>query len=369
MIGIETEVTAEQDCNKHIPEAIFWDILASIADAVVTIDESHRIVYCNRVAERMFGYTSEELTGRDVSPLMPEPYASAHRGYVDHYIRTKEGRVIGKSRECVATRSSGETFPVEISYSVSETASRLYFTAVIRDISERKRIEHEMRFMEKLADVGKAVAHVVHEIRKPLMLIGGFARQVECCGPLKENPKERQKLQIVIDEVRRLETLLNSIRLLTRPPELSRKRSLDLSEVLRETIELLDPMLQEPEIDLRVDLAEEVLPVLGDPDQLKQVFLNLLQNAVDAVNGRGKVRIASRLEGSRILVQIEDSGPGIAPEVIGKIFDPFFTTKAEGTGLGLAIAKNIIDDHRGEIMVHSALGQGTVLTVSMTRPD
>lgn len=358
-------MTAERKLSKLLSETIFWDVLASIADAVITIDEEHRVVYCNTVVERMFGYSGDELLGKDVSPLIPEPHFSAHRGYVNRYIQTREGSVIGKSRECRGQRKDGGTFPVEISYSVSKTAGRLYFTAVIRDISERKKIEREMRFMEKLADVGKAVANVVHEIRKPLMLIGGFARQVECCGALKENEKERQKLKIVVDEVRRLETLLNGISVLSRPPASSRKRLLHLNDLLRETTELLHPMLKDKEIGFRSELSPVFLRVTGDPDQLKQVFLNLLINAVDALHGRGSVRIISAFDGASVNVQVEDNGPGIAPEVADKIFDPFFTTKPDGTGLGLAIARNIIEDHGGTISVRSNAGEGACFIVSL----
>jgi len=353
---------SEHEC-RLLSETITWDVLASITDAVITIDEEHRIVYCNRAAEEMFGYTSSELVGNDVSPLIPEPHHSIHRGYVDRYILTREGRVIGKSRECAGRRSNGEDFPAEISYSVSQTAGKLYFTAVIRDISQKKQMEHEMRFMEKLADVGKGVANVVHEIRKPLMLIGGFARQVANC-PSTESTA-RQKLQIVVDEVRRLETLLNGIRLLTRPPASSVKKSLLLADLLSETLELLDPMLQGQDIVVQSEITHEPLHILGDPDQLKQVFLNLLQNAVDAMNGTGRIRIALQPVGLRAEVEIRDNGPGISPEMAEKIFDPFFTTKSEGTGLGLAITKNIIHEHGGEISVRSEKGEGTCFLIGL----
>jgi two-component system, LuxR family, sensor kinase FixL len=356
LINAENPVPSEQEC-RLLSETITWDVLASIADAVVTIDEEHRVVYCNRVAETMFGYTIGELVGQDVSPLIPEPHHSMHRGYVDQYILTKEGRVIGKSRECVGRRRNGDVFPVEISYSVSRTAGRLYFTAVIRDISQRKRMEREMRFMEKLADVGKGVANVVHEIRKPLMLIGGFARQVASCPSTESMAK--QKLQIIVDEVRRLETLLNGVRLLTRPPGSSEKQSLLVTDLLKETLEFLDPMLGDQNIVVHTEFSHKQLYVLGDPDQLKQVFLNLLQNAMDAMNGVGQIRIALRSNGLRAEIEIRDSGPGIPPEMVEKIFDPFFTTKPEGTGLGLAITKNIIQEHGGEIGVRSETGEGT----------
>ena len=353
---------SEYEC-RLLSETITRDVLASITDAVITIDEEHRVVYCNRAAEGMFGYTSAELAGKDVSPIIPEPHHEIHRSYVDRYIATREGRVIGKFRECTGRRKNGENFPVEISYSVSQTAGRLYFTAVIRDISLRKGMEREIRFMEKLADVGKGVANVVHEIRKPLMLIGGFARQVADCASTES--ASRQKLRIIVEEVRRLEALLNGIRLLTRPPGSSAKKSLMLADLLKETLEFLDPMIEGQDILVLSALSPEPLYIKGDPDQLKQVFLNLLQNAMDAVNGVGRIRVALQAVGLLAEVEISDSGPGIPPDMAEKIFDPFFTTKPEGTGLGLAITRNIIQEHGGEISVRSERKEGTCFLVRL----
>lgn len=352
----------DQEC-RLLSETITGDVLGSITDAVITIDEEHRIVYCNKAAEGMFGYAGPELVGKDVSPIIPEPHQSIHRDYVDRYISTREGRVIGKFRECTGRRKNGQDFPVEISYSVSQTAGKLYFTAVIRDISQKKQMEREMRFMEKLADVGKGVANVVHEIRKPLMLIGGFARQVENCGSIES--ASRQKLQIIVDEVRRLEALLNGLRLLTRPPVSSAKKSLLLSDLLTETLEFLDPMIEGRDIAVQTSLPPEPLHIMGDPDQLKQVFLNLLQNALDAMNGSGRIRVALQTAGLHAEVEIRDNGPGIPSEMVEKIFDHFFTTKPEGTGLGLAITKNIIHEHGGEISVRSETGEGTCFLVKL----
>jgi two-component system, LuxR family, sensor kinase FixL len=359
-------MTSDIECPFNLPsETILRDILESVTDAVVTIDEGHKILMCNKASEELFGYECCEMIGMDVTPLIPNPHQTAHRGYVDRYIETGVPRVIGKSRECVGQRKDGSTFPVEISYSVSKTGEHLYFTAVIRDITQRKQMEREIRFMERLADIGKAVAQISHEIRKPLMLIGGFARQVRNASTLENDEKARQKLNIVVDEVKRLEALLNGIRLLTRPPATSQKLPLVLNEVLQETLELLEPMLQDEQVAVEIALDQEPLKVLGDSDQLKQVFLNLLQNAVEAMSGAGKIRISSRRLHATALVTIKDEGPGIPAELLEKVFDPFFTTKPEGNGLGLAISRNIIREHGGSLELHSTPLQGSTFTIEL----
>ncbi|MCU0588654.1 MAG: PAS domain S-box protein [Syntrophobacteraceae bacterium] len=360
------DLDPESGSYKNVPsDAILWDILESVTDAVVTIDEHHRVLLCNRAAEELFGYSCREILGRDASPLIPNPHQTLHRSYIERYLQTGIPRVIGKSRECFAQHRLGHTIPVEISYSVSRTVGRLYFTAVIRDISERKHIERELRFLERLADVGKAVAQVSHEIRKPLMLMGGFARQVRDSSVLEGDEGLRRKLGIIVDEVGRLETLLNSVRLLTRPAGSSRKAPLDINRLIEEVGVLMEPLLQGQAIEVALDLDPEPLDIEGDADQLKQVLLNLLQNAVDAMNGAGRLRVWSLKRSGLVEVGIQDSGSGIPESVQERIFDPFFTTKADGSGLGLAISRSIVQDHGGSLRLESTPDQGTTFIIGI----
>ena len=357
-------VLQHESCADQPSEALSWDILESVTDAVVTIDEEHKIVVCNRAAEKMFGYPCSEILGKDVSPLIPSAYQPEHWGYVKRYLDSGVPRVLGKSRECLGQRKDGTTFPVEIAYSVSKTGTHLYFTAVIRDISERQALEREMRFIERLADVGKAVAHVVHEIRKPLMLIGGFARQVARSEALRSDTKHRRKLNIIVEEVQRLETLLNGIRLLTRPSSSSHKQRVLLNDLLEETFELIQPMLQRRHIRLERELSREPLQIHGDADQLKQVLLNVLHNAAEAME-RGSIHVSSAASEGMARIRIVDDGPGIEKETQEKLFDPFFTTKANGTGLGLAISENIARDHGGSIALYSEPPHGTTVVLEL----
>ncbi|HOV87152.1 MAG TPA: PAS domain S-box protein [Syntrophobacteraceae bacterium] len=345
-------------------EALLWDILESVTDAIVTIDEDHKVVLCNRAAEKMFGYLPEEMIGQDVSPLIPSSHRVLHKGYVERYLATGVPRVIGMLRECHAQRKNGESFPVEISYSVSRSGERTYFTAVIRDISQRKQMERDIHFMERLVDIGKAVSQITHEIRKPLMLIGGFAHQLRSCDGLQADEKSRRKLDIILKEVQRLESLLNGIRLATRPGTSGRKQLLSVRKLLEETFELFESTLRETRIRFTAELDPDPLMVEGDSDQLKQVFLNMMQNAVEAMNGVGTLTVGTRIGDGTIQVLIRDSGPGIPVEIRERIFDPFFTTKTEGTGLGLAISRNIVQDHGGAISVESS-SRGTTFLLQL----
>lgn len=346
-------------------ETIVADILSSLGYALVTIDEEFRVVFFNKSAEAVFGYSHSDVVGRHLSLLIPDPDHLIHRGYLDAVLDSRMPAVMGKPRECEIRNSKGEAVPVDVSYSASSTGGRIYVTAIIRDVSGERALERQVRFMEKLADVGRAIAQVVHEIRKPLTVIGGFAKQVEKCETLKDDGKNRRKLDIIIREVQRLDKLLNGLRLISRPRSPSEYRSLVIGEVLAETVELVEPMIRGRQVKLIAEIPDEPLLILGDSDQLKQVFLNLLRNAVEAVDRVGNIRMRMGVEDRRVTVSIEDDGPGIPAEMEDKIFDPFFSTKSKGTGLGLAISHAIIQDHGGTIHVHSAQPRGTVALVTL----
>jgi len=346
-------------------ETIVADILSSLGYALVTIDEEFRVVFFNKSAEAVFGCSHSDVIGRHLSLLIPDPDHLIHRGYLNGVVHSGMPAVVGESKECEIRNRRGEVVPVDISFSASRTGGRLYVTAIIRDISGKRELERQVRFMEKLADVGKVVAQVVHEIRKPLTVIGGFAGQVEKCDTLKDDASNRHKLDIIIREVRRLDKLLSGLRLISRPRSPSEYRSLDIGEVLAETMELMEPMLQDGEVQLLTEVPEEPLIILGNSDELKQVFLNLLRNAVEAMEGAGSVRLRVRVDARRVVVAIEDDGPGIPAGMEDKIFDPFFSTKPKGTGLGLAISRAIIQDHGGTIQLRSAQPRGTIALVEL----
>jgi two-component system sensor kinase FixL len=358
----------ENDPGQELmSETLLRNILESVNDAVVTVDVHHHIRFFNAKAEEIFGYHREEVLGKNLSILLPEDYrAGKHHGFTRRCVASAEKtRMRGLTMECTGLRKDGSSFPLEKSYSCHEEDGEYFFTAVIRDISAKRQLEQQLRFAERHADVGKAITHVVHEIRNPLMLIGGFARQLEHSPGIQGDAKNQQKLKIIVDEVRRLEELLEGVLLLRRQASAARKRVLDVNEVLKETSRLLEPRLAGRSIELAVQLPNQAVEIDADPDQLKQVFLNLLQNALEAVEEAGNIGIDVLTGTDRVRILIHDSGPGIPSELRGRIFDPFFTTKAHGTGLGLAISRNIIQDHGGSIRVECPSVRGTTFVIEL----
>ncbi len=236
---------------------------------------------------------------------------------------------------------------------------------------ERDRVKESMQRLvemqeklvrsERFAAIGEAAAYLSHEIRNPLMLMGGFAGQVEKF--LLDDDVNREKLRIIQDEARRLELMLAEVRDFTRPAR-PQKELQNINSVIEDTLTLMENKMMDQGIQYEKYLDDRLPAVVFDPQQIKQVFINLVKNAVEAMPEGGKLVVSSWAEGGQVKVSVLDSGIGMSPEVVKKIFDPFFTTKKKGTGLGLAVSRKIMEDHGGEIFVQSEKGKGTSVTVT-----
>jgi signal transduction histidine kinase len=231
------------------------------------------------------------------------------------------------------------------------------------ELKTRELLESQERLMrsERFAAVGEAASYVSHEIKNPLMVIGGLAQQVE---RRLEDPASKEKLQIIQAEVKRLENFLGDLRDFLRPlPPV--KQSIDLNQLLKEVETLMADSAREKRVTLTHHLAPRLPLVEADPNQIKQVLLNLLKNSLEAMDSGGQIILASGTAPHQIWFSIQDTGPGMSAEVLEKIFNPFFTTKEAGTGLGLAVIHKIITDHHGTIGVESTPGKGAKFLVRL----
>ncbi|WP_243313933.1 sensor histidine kinase [Fundidesulfovibrio agrisoli] len=215
---------------------------------------------------------------------------------------------------------------------------------------------------ERFAAIGEAASHISHEIKNPLMLMAGFARQVR--RTLDAGSKEHEKLRMVEEEAKRLETLLMEVRDFTRPSA-PRLEPLDLNATVADTLKLMETELAARGVELRTELAEGLPPVLHDPGQLRQVIINLIKNAAEAMPEGGHVAVTTSRNGGSAEIIVRDSGPGLPPEQLKLIFNPFYTTKERGTGLGLSVCYRILQDHQGDIRAASEPGKGCEFTVSL----
>ena len=220
--------------------------------------------------------------------------------------------------------------------------------------------EHLMR-SERFAAVGEAAAYVSHEIKNPLIVIGGLAQQV---SRRLEQPELQEKLGIIQGEVRRLENFLGDLRDFLRPA-LPAKENIDLNLVIHEVHALMDTEAQKRNITIRENLDPQLPNLEADPGQMKQVLLNLIKNSLEAMDSGGEITLNSGLEGQHIWFSVQDTGSGMPAEVLEKVFNPFFTTKEKGTGLGLAVTHKIIVDHHGTVGVESEPDKGTTIMVRL----
>lgn len=333
------------------------NLLRSSPDAVVAADQSGRIVLFNEAAERLFGWRVGEVVGHLGLFDLFAPQAAreleerlAREGFItDHESRVR--------------RRGGGEIEVAVSAGVlTDNGRRVGAVGFLRDLTEHKRLEEEMRRADRLATVGRAVTYITHEIKNPLMVIGGLAKQVASADAPGE--KEREKLAIIVKEIKRLEAILLEIGQFSRSSQLERA-PVPLPALLSEVLQLMEAATQKRHIQVDATLPEGLPPALGDAQKLKQVFINLIKNAADAMPQGGRLRVAAGVVNGHLEVRIEDTGPGIAPELMGELFKPFFTTKPKGTGLGLAISRQIVEAHQGELSLTSQPGQGTECVVSL----
>lgn len=381
----------------HASEARLRAILDTAVDAFITINQSGIVESFNPAAERLFGFAATEVIGQNVSLLMPPPYEAEHDGYLHRYLTTGERRIIGIGREVVARRKDGSTFPADLAVGEAAISGQRFFTGVIRDISERNLAEAALRETNqrlekalaelhakgaevetmsqqlwqaaKLATVGELAAGIAHELNNPLATVSLRVESLLADPSLAV--QARTALTVVEAEVERMGNLVANVLQFSRRGR-RQVSTLVMTDELANTLDLIHYQFRKRGVDVRREWAADVGPVLADRQQLRQVFLNLFTNALDAMPQGGiltlRVRPGGLAEGPmQVVAEVADTGVGIRPEHLARVTDPFFTTKEEGkgTGLGLAICKRIIQEHGGRLTVASAVGKGTTVRIEL----
>ena len=344
-------------------------ILDTAVDAIVTIEESGVIESVNPATERMFGYTRGELAGRNVSVLMPSPHREEHDRYIANYLRTGKARIIGIGREVEARRKDGSVFPIDLAVSEVRLPGRRLFTAIVRDLTERRVLEAqaELRLDDaahtaRLLELGEMCSGIVHEVSQPLTAIVSFT---EAClrtvrGGRAEPALVEDTLGRVAEQGARAAEILSRLRHLVRKGA-SRREVFSLATAIEETLLLVDHERRRRGVHITVHCEPELPPVNADRVQIEQILLNLLRNAFHAIDGaeRRQVWMSAGYSGAdRVRLMVEDSGPGIAPEQCERVFETFYTTKPKGLGVGLAISRSIAEEHGGRLWAEPSDGHG-----------
>ena len=342
-------------------EKRFKAILDTATDAVISIDENHKIILFNNAAQRIFGYSSDEAIGKDLGMLIPSRYGNHHK-HIKNFLAKRESDFIGKTISLNALRKGGEIFPIDLSLSFLEMGGKVTFTAIIRDVTEQHQLEAKMLQSARLAAVGQAVAHVAHEIRNPLMIIGGFTNQIKS---ILDNEKDINKIEMVLDEVLRLERLVANLGDFTKEYKLV-KRPADINLVINDVLKIIAGVRStKKKYRFKNMLSNEVKELNCDPDKLKQVFINVISNGMEAMPDGGTITVSTEKIPGGVEIKIIDEGIGISNEEIRNIFEPFYTTRESGSGLGLAISYKLIEAHNGDIQAVSNPGKGTTFIIQL----
>lgn len=328
-------------------------ILKSVDLGIYTVDAEMRITSWNAKMEEMSGVPAAQALGRDLLMLFPQLEEEG----VAQRIRQVLAR--GKAERL---RLAHRDFRGEMRFQkrriapLKDAETTTGAVIIVEDVTEFRRLLDQTIESEKLAELGRLSAGIAHEINNPLSVISYAAQLLMREEPLA--PSQQELLERIDSETDRLKALTGGLLSFSRSREMVR-RFTDLNDVVQDVLRLVKFELTRHQIEARLDLTP--LPLVQvDPNKLKQVIINLIMNAVQAMKGGGVIRVETELAGGRVRLQIADSGPGIPAHLHDKVFEPFFTTRAEGegTGLGLYICRMIIGDHGGELLLDSATGQG-----------
>jgi two-component system sensor kinase FixL len=340
-------------------EARWRAIIESAVDGIIVIDRRGRIESFNPAAERLFGYRAADVIGRNVSVLMPEPYATEHDHYIRRYQMTGQRHIIGIGREVTGRRRDGSTFPLHLSVAELVIEGETKFTGIVRDLSERVKLEVKLREESGLVRLGELSAVLAHEIKNPLAAVSGA---IQILGERLSGGEDREIVAEILRRLDGLSALMGDLLLYARPPKPKLGRV-----VVSELVEGLIAFMQRDAGWRRVEVTVtgEAPPVRADAELLKVALQNLLVNAVQAMDGKGAVAIRLQIGGDLVHVDVVDSGPGIPADVQAKLFTPFFTTKSRGTGLGLATVRRIAEAHGGRVEIIHAGPSGTTMRFSL----
>lgn len=337
-------------------------IVESAVDGIIVIDERGLIQAFNPSAERLFGYSLNEVLGRNVNMLMPSPDRERHDGYIHQYLTTGEQKIIGIGREVTGRRKDGTTFPVHLSVGEMVNEGRRSFTGILHDLSDRVALENRLAEQKSLAKLGEMAAVVAHEVKNPIAGIRGALQVIT-----SRMPAEQRDRGVLIDIIARLDALNRIVQdmLMFARPRALRQEPVSLAAVLGDTVALIerDPTMSHVQIAL-----SGAADISGDREMLQVVFQNILMNAAQAMENKGRIEVSIGTVNGRCSVAIADQGPGMPEDVRAKAFDAFFTTKHRGTGLGLPIARRVIEAHGGTIQIDAPPSGGTMVTIVLPLP-
>ncbi|PSJ38576.1 PAS domain S-box protein [Allosphingosinicella deserti] len=369
---------AERNLEKR--EQHLQSILATVPDAMIVIDEKGIMISFSAAAEKLFGYSEREMVGRNVSLLMPSPDRERHDAYLERYLATGDAHIIGIGRIVTGLRADGSTFPMKLSVGEALTDDQRLFTGFVQDLTERKdfearveQLKSELIHVSRLSAMGTMASTLAHELNQPLTAIASYGEAVR---DLLDGPEEVEKdlLREVFTEMSgqalRAGSIVRRLREFVARGDVA-KTIEDLPKLIDEASALALVGSKEKGITPQFVYAQDATPVLVDRVQIQQVLMNLMRNAIEAMDGCPVRRLSvatTLLDPETVQVSVADTGPGIAPEIAERLFEAFTSTKRSGMGLGLSICRTIVESHGGRIRARPLDGGGTEFLFTLMRP-
>lgn len=360
-------------------------VLDTIIDGVITINERGEIQSYNKACTKLFGYTLDEVLGKNIKILMPEPYKAEHDGYLDNYLRTGHAKIIGIGRAVYGARKDGSVFPMELAVGETKKGDKHAFVGIIRDLTERREAEQQREQLiqaQKMESLGQLTGGIAHDFNNILaVILGNMDLLLE---KTKEGDPLREFIHPSIQAAEQGSELTQRLLAFGRKQTLQ-PRVISVNNLITGTSKMAGRTLGE-RISVHLSLQPDIWETFIDPRQLENALLNLSINARDAMPDGGKLIFetqnvyldedyASRhmelAPGAYVLIAISDTGTGMTEDVIEKAFEPFFTTKdvGKGSGLGLSMVYGFVKQSRGHVKLYSEVGHGTSIKIYLPRAE
>jgi two-component system sensor kinase FixL len=380
---IVRDVTEQRAIERRLraSAAHLESILSTVPDAMVVIDVHGHILSFSRTAEKLFGFSEQEVLGSNVSMLMPSPDRERHDAYIARYLTTGERRIIGRGRVVTGRKKDGATFPMELFVGEALTDGERVFTGFVRDLTEQQETERRVGEMRsnlvhgaRVSAMGTMASTLAHELNQPITAIANYMEGITdlLADPQMEDmPMIREALRDAAGEAFRAGQIVRRLREFVARGEMEKSVE-DLPTLIAEASQLALLGARERGVAARFDLDPSASPVLVDRIQAQQVLINLMRNAVEAMQ-EAPVRelvVSSRNDAAGMVrVTVADSGPGIAPQLAEGLFRAFESTKPSGMGLGLSICRTIVEASGGRIWAEPRRGGGTLFHFTLMKAE
>jgi len=362
-----TPSSASKAESRQLTGSLLSDIIAISADAIICVDAEQKITLFNDGAEKIFGWTADEVMGRPLDMLLPERFRPTHPKHIERFRESPErARKMGERREISGLRKNGEEFPAEAAIAKVKTGDSFVFSVVLRDITEQVELHRKLQRAVSARD--DTVSVVAHDLRNPVSAVKMLSSALLQRDDIESLPAEAsEQLRVIRASALQMDRLIQDLLDVTRVE--TGQLTLDQQpvapvELIEGALRTMRPLVKEAGLKLSVTVPKQLPAVDADAERIGQVLSNLVGNAIKFTPGGGKITVSAAADGDFVRVSVSDTGTGISKEQLPHVFDRFWqssqsTIRSRGAGLGLPIARGIVRAHGGRLGVESEEGRGT----------